>query len=175
MNASVPLSVVLLALAGAVVSYLIYKVVKSITVSALKVGEAADRLEAALAAGTVALAAVTTATDQLRASLAPAAEELRTNMSALPKLLEAVARVGQAQLEITQAQRAEQEERKKNPFGRPNAPMAQRDTAAANMEYEVQQTMRAEGISREEALLRMNPANSASVWEGNGLFEGWGR
>lgn len=109
--------------------------------------------------------------DRLRESLAPAAEELRANMAGVPKLLEMVAKIGQAQLEIAQQQRAEQQERMRNPFGRTNGPMPPRDVAAANAEHEVQQMMRSEGVSREEALLRMNPANTGSVWDG--LTEGW--
>jgi hypothetical protein len=105
--------------------------------------------------------------------LVPASEEVKANMQAVPRLLEAVAKVGQAQLEIAQQQRAEQAEKERHPFGRPNAPVPPRDVAAANMEDEIMQRMRAEGVSREEAMLQMNPANNSSVWSGNSMFEGW--
>jgi NACalpha-BTF3-like transcription factor len=103
-------------------------------------------------------------------SLKPAAEELRVNMAAVPKLLETVARIGSAQIEMMKA-RAEE---KPNPFGRPNGPLPPRDPASLNLEYDVSTIMRQKGVSREEALSQLNQANNQSVWEGNTMFQGWG-
>jgi hypothetical protein len=34
--------------------------------------------------------------------------------------------------------------------------------------------MRSYGVTREEALLRMNSVNGTSVWEGDVMFRNWG-
>jgi hypothetical protein len=171
MNQSVPLYIVLIVLAGAGVAYLIYLLTQAI-VSAGRILSALDatacRVEAALATTS---AGVSRAGD----ALMPAAEALRANMGAVPSLLEAVAKVGQAQLEVQQRMQQESEQKKKNPFGRANGPSAPRDINAANEEYEVSMMMRAEGITREEAMLRRNPANQNSVWDGGQIFENWSR
>ena len=168
MSESIPLYAVLLILAAGAGCIILYRVVSRALESARRMAVAADRLETALATTTAALS-------RLEAALGPAATELQANMKAVPQLLEAVSRVGQAQLDLLQAQRAAFEQKQKNPFGRQNAPAAPRDVSAANLEYDIDQLQRAEGISREEAMLRLNPANAGSVWEGNGLFEGWNR
>jgi hypothetical protein len=173
MNTSVPLPILLIVLASAAVLWFLYRFVRALEQSAERTKETADTLAAAFVGAEAALKACTAATDQLREALAPAAGELRSNMQAIPKLMEGIGRIATAQLEILQAQRAEHEEKKKNPFGKPNAPAPPKDVTGANMEYEVTTMMRAEGISREEALLRMNGANDASVWSGNSVFEGW--
>ena len=108
-----------------------------------------------------------------RAQIDPLLKEAHETMGSIPKLLESVARVGHAQLEVVQQQREEHAARARNPFGRPNAPAPPRDVEAANLEHEVQQMMRAEGVSREEAMMRMNPANTQSVWDGDELTRGW--
>ena len=126
----------------------------------------ACRVEAALVTASAGVSRVTEA-------LLPAAEAMRANMGAVPSLLEAVAKVGSAQLEVQQRMQQEAEQKKKNPFGRPNGPVAPRDIEAANAEYDVATMMRAEGISREEAMLRMNPANQSSVWDGGQIFSDW--
>ena len=169
MNQSIPVYIVLIALAGAGGAYLIYRLTQAIMsagrmLSALEA--TACRVEAALA---TASAGVTRATE----ALLPAAEAMRSNMGAVPNLLEAVAKVGTAQLEVQQQMQQEAEQKKKNPFGRTNAPAAPRDIESANEEYEVAGMMRAEGISREEALLRRNPANSQSVWDNGQIFSDW--
>ena len=165
-NQSIPLSVVLLVLAGGGVFYLVCRWVSAIQKSAQRISESATNLGAALAASTTAL-------NQAIAAFAPVSAEVQSNIAAVPKVLEAITRVGQAQLEIMHAQRAAHEQQPANQFGRPNGPIPPRDTDAANLEYEVNQMMRAEGISREEAILRMNPANQGSVWDGNEAFKGW--
>jgi hypothetical protein len=159
MNQAIPLYVVLSAAAAGVLLWLINRWVSSIIQSARRMADSIVEFQADLKTA--------------RAAIQPAVEDARANLAAVPKLLEAVAKIGSAQLETAQRQRAEQEERARNPFGRNNAPAAPRDTTAANMEYEVQQAMRAEGISREEALLRANPANEKSVWDGDAMFSGW--
>jgi hypothetical protein len=162
MNASVPAWVILIVLAGAGVLWLAWRWSRLREQSARRTFEA--------------LTANTAAVIQLREALAPAAEELRSNMAAVPKLLETVAKIGSAQLEIMQAQRAAAEAGRQPPAPphRPNSPIAPRDTTAANLAYDVDQIMRAEGVTREEALMRLNGANEDSVWGGN-LFQDWGR
>lgn len=175
MNQSIPLQTLLILLACAGGLYLIFRFVRALEKSADNTKETADTLAAAFLGAKKILEDSTAATNQLRAALAPACEELKTNMAGVPRLLEMVAKIGSAQLEIMQQQRAEQAERLRSPFGKSTGPTPPRDAAAANLEYEATRMMRADGISHEEALLRMNPANAQSVWENNGLFEGWGQ
>ncbi len=187
MNVAVPLYGVLLVLGGCALLWLMWRWVKAIENSAGRIEQADKQLCAALAASSSAMAdlreqwvVVAANADDLQSALvaltgklAPAAADLQTHLAAIPKLLEMVAKVGQLQLEAIRQQRAEAEERARNPFGRATGPLPPRDTAAANLEDQVQELMRAEGIGREEALLRLNPANARSVWEGNKFFEGW--
>jgi hypothetical protein len=137
-----------------------------------RIFEESGKLHQAFTALSVELAAATAAVQHLQLAIAPAAEEIKVNMPGIPKLLEAVARLGQAQLEMQQAARAAAA----NPFGgRTTGPIPPRDVTAANLEHEVTMMMRTEGCSREEAMLRLNPANSSSVWSGNSVFDGWQR
>jgi hypothetical protein len=171
MNQNIPAYYLLIALVVAGAAYFIHKWVAAIQMSIRHTTEASAKLEADLTALRQSISAAVLEIMKLL----PAAEEIKTNLPGVPKLLEAVARVGQAQLELNAAQRAEQKARQDNPFGRPNAPAPPRDTAAANLEYEVSQMMRSEGVTREEALLRLNSANADSVWAGGSLLEGWQR
>ena len=119
---------VLAVLAGAGLLYLGYRFVQVIesTRRILEVNrEATVRLEVAL--------------NQVSEVVSPAVEEFRANMASVPKLLEAVTKVGEAQLRVAQQQRAEQEQR-----------------------------------AREEAVMRLNPANAQSVWDNDSVFTGWG-
>lgn len=172
------IGIAVLGLAGLLI-YLTYHVVKSINESAQRTCEAAERLAVVMGGlretfGSMVLNC-STAVNQLRDTVGPAAAELQTNMAAVPKLLEAVARVGQAQLEIMQAQRAAGQAKHDNPFGRPNGSMPPKDIEAANLEYEVGEIMRSQGVSREQALMQLNPANIGSVWDGGGVLDGWMR
>jgi hypothetical protein len=179
MNASVPISAVLIALAAAGALWLAYRWVVRLGagIAGLRDGVAAEtaaltQVDAELAALRSAMATGTAALSQLQQSFAPASEELRTNLASVPRILEMVSKIGSAQLGIMEAQRAEQAERLKNPFGRPNAPTPQRDTVAANREYDIVTMMRSEGVTREEAELRLNPANDSSVWSSS-VLDGW--
>ena len=202
MDQSIPLYIVMIGLAVAGVLYLLHRWIASIQKSAGRISDSNDNLlsainvvagelnavrislsaaadalcqEMAASAGRAEVALATASAGMSRAgdALMPAAEALRANMSAVPSLLEAVAKVGQAQLEVQQRMQQEAEQKKKNPFGRANGPAAPRDINAANEEYEVSMMMRAEGITREEAMLRRNPANQSSVWDGGQIFENW--
>jgi len=94
---------------------------------------------------------------------------LNENLSGVPKLLEVIVRIGNVQLAIMEAIR----NAAKNPFG-PSNQIPQRDVVGANLEAAIDELRRSEGISREEAQLRLNTANAQSVWgEGNGIFNGW--
>lgn len=183
MNANVPLSFILIGVAVGLALWLVYRWISALSLSAQRTREASVKLDAdvvllsqAVASASAALASATAATDKVREMLAPASEELKKHIAGVPALLQMVAKIGEAQLNIMQAQRAEQKERQQNPFGRPNAPVPPRDTTAANLEHDVTTIMRTEGITREEALMRLNGANADSVWAaGNSLFEGWNR
>lgn len=166
MNQTVPLYIVLLVFGIAGAGYVLFRLIRSIEAATRSIRTASEICEAS---GTKAL----TAMARIESLIGPASESLKANLSGVPKLLEAVAQVGTAQLEIMQRQRAAEMEAKKNPFGKGNAPMPPRDVEAANLEDEVNQLMRSQGMSREEALLRMNPANAGSVWDGDNLFRGW--
>ena len=188
MNQSVPLYTILIGLAVAGLLYLLYKAISRIEKSAGRISASNEELLSAIArvsgeldavrislsAAADALcqemAATAAAVDKGKEVVLPAAEALR---SAVPSLLEAVAKVGNAQLEVQQRMQQDAEQKKKNPFGRPNGPVAPRDIEAANAEYDVATMMRAEGMSREEAMLRMNPANQSSVWDGGQIFNDW--
>lgn len=159
MNVSIPLWAFAAAAAVAAVLYVMYRFARSIERSAGRIEGACSELGATIVATSSTL-------NQLR-------DQIVTNMGGIPKVLEGVTRIAGAQLEILQAQRAEADVKTQNPFGRPNGPMPPRDVAAANLEHEVQQMMRAQGMSREEALLHLNPANAGSVWGGGNFFSGW--
>jgi hypothetical protein len=152
MTQPVPLYAVLVALAIGVVLWLIHRWVTGLV-------QSARRMEAGLAETRQVLQA-------LGSQLVPACAAVQGHLPLVPQLLEAVARVGNAQLEALQQQK---------PGFKPGAPLPQRDVEAANREFEIDQMMRAEGISRAEAEMRANPANQQSVWEAGGMFEGWGR
>ena len=188
MDQSIPLYIVMIGLAVAGVLYLLHRWIASIQKSAGRISDSNDNLlseinavarelnavrislSAAVDALCQEMAATAAAVDKGKEVVLPAAEALR---SAVPNLLEAVAKVGQAQLEVQQRMQQEVEQKKKNPFGRPNGPAAPPDVERANQEYDITMMMRAEGISREEALLRMNPANGQSVWDSGQIFDGW--
>ena len=188
MDQSIPLYIVMIGLAATGVLYLLHRWIASIQKSAGRISDSNDNLlseinavarelnavrislSAAVDALCQEMAATAAAVDKGKEVVLPAAEALR---SAVPNLLEAVAKVGQAQLEVQQRMQQEVEQKKKNPFGRPNGPAAPPDVERANQEYDITMMMRAEGISREEALLRMNPANNSSVWDGGQIFDGW--
>ena len=173
MNQSVPLYVVLLILTGGGAAYLLYRLWRAFDQSARRIADASAVVSAAMNRLEEALITNSARATRLEAALTPAAAELQASMAAVPKLLEAVAKVGSAQLEIMQAQRASHAERQAPPFGKPNVPIPPRDVESANQAYEVDQMVRAQGISREEAMLRMNPANAGSVWNGDQMFAGW--
>ena len=169
MNTAVPLYIVLIAMAGAGVAYLIYRLTQAI----VSAGRILAALEATACRVEAALATASAGVGRAAEALLPAAEAMRANMGAVPSLLEAVVKVGQAQLEVQQRMQQEADQKKKNPFGRSNGPVAPPDVERANQEYEITMMMRSEGISREEALLRMNPANQGSVWDSGQIFDGW--
>lgn len=154
MTQAIPLYIVLLiAVALALVWFIHYWVSRSI--------ESARRTEAAVNQLSQAAA-------NIRDHLEAISKELTNYMPQIPKLLDAVAQVGNAQLTALEEQR----KRAANPFGRRTGPVVDRDVAAAEREHEITEMMRAEGVSREEAELRINPANEQTVW-GGGIFDGW--
>ena len=131
MEQSVPLYIVLIGLAVAGVFYLLYKAISRIEKSAGRISASNEKLLSAIArvsgeldavrislsAAADALcqemAATAAAVDKGKEVVLPAAEALR---SAVPSLLEAVAKVGHAQLEVQQQMRQDAEQKKKNPF-----------------------------------------------------------
>jgi hypothetical protein len=177
MNVQVPLLTVVLLLAGGATLYLLYRAGRALADAGSAVADlkaSNDQMVESLGDVAAALALTNDSVKELQKSLAPAAAALQANLAGIPILLENVAKVGQAQLELLQRQRAEAVEKAKSPFGRPNAPQAPRSTEGANAEYEIQQRMRAQGIGREQAMLEMNPANESSVWDGISTA-GWGQ
>lgn len=161
---------------GAFTFYLLWRWVRAIEESARRTCAAIASIDTAITDARVEFKAQATAgcagLARVCELLAPASAELQANMAAVPKMLEGITKIATAQIEIMQAQRAAATLQQQNPFGRHNGPIPPRDTEAANLEHQVQQMMRAEGIGREEALLRMNPANAGSVW-GDNVFDGW--
>lgn len=105
----------------------------------------------------------------LAQGLAPAAEAMRSNMAGIETLMQGVAKIASAQLEILQRSTVPPG----NPFGRVNK-VPQRDATDANQEHAIQQEIKAYGISREEAQMRMNGANDQSVY-GESFFDNWRR
>jgi hypothetical protein len=178
MNSTVPLYSVLIValLIGAAIIIILAS--RKLAATARRAVQSSDSLTAAAVSLRDAVAAGTEALGKLQQTFAPASDELRANMMALPKVLESLSKIGSAQLSIMEVQRGEQAARIANPFGESNGAIPHRDVTGANQEYEVQQRMRAEGISREQALLMMNPANDTSPWDTspwdtNDLFAGW--
>lgn len=152
MNPSVPLYPLLVAV---LVLLVLYAVVRAATFLA----QSAGRTQGTIQANTAAIAGLVAKLDEAGKQLA-----------AVPKLLEAVMKIGDAQLQTLQAQRQTGQQ---NPFGRPTGPLPPRDVDAANMEHEIGEIMRSEGVTREEALMRMNGANGRSVWDSNAVFQDW--
>jgi hypothetical protein len=100
--------------------------------------------------------------------LGPAAEVLKLNMAGVPLLLEQVAKIGSAQLEVMKGQSA-------HPFGKASgAPNSVRDQGLAEKEYRIAQMMQS-GMSREQAEIQINPVNGESVWDAGGksVFDRW--
>jgi hypothetical protein len=152
MNQAIPLYVVLIVAGAAGLLYLVHHWVCYVKESAQRM----KGLQEAIEAQTVAL-------NEIQEALSgAAAKEMGEHLAAVPKLLDAVAKIGGAQLEILQTQRPH----------RPNTPTPPRDNAAANLEQEITDMVRSEGCSREEAMLRLNPANDQTVW-GNAFYQGW--
>ena len=177
MNQTVPLSVVFLVLGIGAWAYAVFKFVQVFrdnTAATHELSRAMTFLRGQQDELLKALLSTEKATHFLRDTVTPAAKQIEENMAGVPKLLEMVAKIGTAQLEIMQAQRAAAQ-KPANPFSRPNGPMPPRDAAAADLEHEIGQMMRSEGVSREEAMMRLNPANAGSVWDGNSFFQGWNR
>jgi hypothetical protein len=176
MNQSVPLFPLLSAAVGIFLAWLvgrtIYQWVEAVRLSNKQASEAAvklstdvAKLDVTLIVATDTLTRATEATNKMRELLLPVAEEFRKNMAGVPQLLEGVTKIGSAQLAIMQAQRADQAERLKNPYGRPNGNPPQRNTAEMNRAHEVDELIRS-GMTREEAELVVNPANAETVWGG---------
>lgn len=108
----------------------------------------------------------------LLGSIQPASDEIKLHLAGVPKLLEGVTRLGGILVQLIQQVRRADQDRQKNPFGRNPAPTPMRDEGLAEIEHEVTAIMRSEGISRDEALLRMNQANGETVWN-NEIMRGW--
>ncbi|MGE5726937.1 MAG: hypothetical protein ACM34G_17285 [Acidobacteriota bacterium] len=169
MNQAVPVWGVVLAAVGLFIGFVLHRWVTSLVNSAQRMIDGHTELCRRLEALDNSLDCLREACNHLAKQLSD--ESLRSQFALVPKLLETVVRVGNAQLEIAQAQRRQQQ----NPFGQSNR-MPPRDVEAANQEDRIQEMMRGEGITREEALLRLNPANMGSLWEGSQAqpwFDGW--
>jgi len=152
MNQAVPVYAVLLAAAVAAGLYLIYVAARRGIDSARRSFEEAAKLAAEI-------------------------EKLRTALAPLTELLPAITRIADAQLEILQIQRGQARPASPgvpNPFGGRTNGVAQRDLGIAQMEYDIEQLRRSEGISREEAALRLQQTGT-SVWDGaGGILQDWG-
>ena len=178
MNQSVPLYMVLAVVgvnAGVLVLYLVHRWLNGLSARLKAVADSMLEADQTLETVNASLGDLRHMLEPVLKCVTDAAEEFTEHMPGIPKLLEGVSRIGQAQVEVLQQQRRDQAEREKNPFGRTSGPLPPRDVEAANQEHQIQEIMRATGASREEVLLQMNPANTASVWDGDRLTEGWGR
>lgn len=125
------------------------------------IGQATSGLQQAIAANTEAIR-------DMNKQVGSILEQLQGHLSAMPSIMKAIVRIGEAQTEVYQAQFAgmngnSQVKQSRTPV---------RDVETANAEYEISQMMRSEGISRAEAMSRLNPANARGPWAG--MFEGWG-
>lgn len=96
------------------------------------------------------------------------------NTQHLPGMMEAIGKVGHAQLEIMRGQQAQQ-----GPFGRNTNALSARDVASADQEYEISMMMK-QGMTREQAMFELNGANTgvtqpvrATDWSGKNLLSGW--
>ncbi len=189
MNQSIPLYSVLIAAAVAAGIWAVLRWVRALENSAQRSATSAGELAEAVRAATATLSALNNSSDDLRealeaapavivgklsAEIAPALGEVRAHLAGVPAMLEGLARVSSAQLDILNAQRAAAMEKERNPFGgRTNSPFTPKDATAADMEYEISERMKS-GMTREQAMMEMNTANADSVWAGNSMFTGWG-
>jgi hypothetical protein len=176
MQAVVPVSFLLWLLGGliaaAALAYFVYRLWR-LERSIAANGMTLDALLTAIREADKSTQILYTEIKGFRDLLAPAAESMRSNMEGVPKLLEGLTKIASAQLDLIQFKQSV-EKRPENPFlPTSRSPLAPRDVTSANQEYEIDQIIRAEGVSREEALMRMNPANQASVWDGGNIFGGW--
>lgn len=155
MNVTINPSVLAIVLAAAVAIYLLYRIAQQFT-------RAVARVQATIAELTPEVAGARQEVKDLRALIAQVtsgsvATELQTNLVALPKIFEAMQKLGEIQFEsvkkiVQTAQRV------------PSRPEPARTVEDADREYLIQGRMR-EGVSRGQAELELNPANEASVWD----------
>jgi hypothetical protein len=163
MNQPVPLSTLLIAAFGILILYGSVRGASIVVASARRTAAAMEVLQAVAARLVEALDRTAAADTKLMEATTSSAKD----MAIMPPLLEAVTKLGHAQLELL--------ERQRHPFRPPNNnPLPPRDVEAANQEAEIAEIMRSYGVTREEPLLRMNSANGTSVWEGDVMFRNWG-
>lgn len=116
-----------------------------------------SRLERSVA--TLASGPLTQDLPGLRDSLSRLEDRLSQASSSLGQLL-------QAQTDAIRAYLSAWEEWRRHPFGTPTtAPMQPAAPHDAELEYQIQQLMKSRGVTREQALVELNPANSSSVWD----------
>lgn len=130
--------------------------------AAQAIATAAEGLQTAITENTAAIR-------DMNSKISPLMEQLQGHLEAMPGLMKAITRIGEAQLEIYNAQFAGLNGASNNHQQRTKAPS--RDVDSANAEYEISQMMRYEGISREEAMSRMNSANNRGPWAT--IFDDW--
>jgi hypothetical protein len=156
MSVNINLSVLAIIVAAAAAMYFLYRIAQQVTRSAARVEEVIARLMTEVAGARQEV-------KDLRALIAQVtsgsvATELQTNLVALPKIFEAILKLGEIQFESAKkiGQAAKQLA--------PSRPMPAQDVESADREYRIQSRMR-EGVSRGQAELELNPANDASVWK----------
>ena len=156
MSVNINLSVLAILVAAAAVTYFLVRAIAQFTRAAARVEEVIARL-------TPEVIGARQEVKDLRALIAQVtsgsvATELQTNLVALPKIFEAMQKLGEIQFEsVKKIVQAAQK------VG-PSRPMPVQDVESADREYQIQSRMR-EGISRGQAELELNPANAASPWD----------
>jgi uncharacterized phage infection (PIP) family protein YhgE len=92
-------------------------------------------------------------------------QELREQVASLAVAAEKLAQVASVQAQALESVRKMEQERLKHPYGKPVTPTPA-PLSDPELEYRVQQMVKEQGISREQALLTLNTANASSVWDG---------
>jgi len=169
MNVTINLSVLAIAAIAVACVYFLVRAIREFSLACGRVVEVVAKL-------TPEVAGAREEVKSLRALILPATSglekvytELQGNLAGVPKLLEVMTKIGEMQFESTQRLGKLVAGVGNAAFGKVRTPMPQQDLAGAESEYRIMTMMREQGISREQAMMTMNQANEASVWDGFGI------
>lgn len=166
MNTSIPLSVLAIVGISAACAYFLVRAIREITAASRRVVEGLAKLTVEVAGAREEvkdlrslMVQATSGWDKLNGSMVLIGNELQTSLAALPKIMEAMIKLGEMQYEAYKRLNRMADQK------RPGSPMPLPDPDAADREYRIQTEMRERGISRSQAEIEMNPANEVSVWD----------